>query len=55
MANGTSLVPPQAAIQAVDTVLRNAPAFRYVQVGRSLFHFGSTDLLNPVQLIQSNF
>jgi eukaryotic translation initiation factor 2C len=30
MASGTSLVTPQEAIQAVDIVLRNAPAFRQV-------------------------
>ncbi|XP_021934924.1 protein argonaute-2-like isoform X2 [Zootermopsis nevadensis] len=37
MKNGSSLVKPQEAIQAVDIVLRNAPAFRFVQVGRSFF------------------
>jgi hypothetical protein len=30
MASGTSLDTPQEAIQAVDIVLRNAPAFRQV-------------------------
>jgi eukaryotic translation initiation factor 2C len=38
MANGTSLDAPQKAIQAVDIVLRNASAFRFVQVGRSFFN-----------------
>jgi hypothetical protein len=31
MASGTSLDAPQEAIQAVDIVLRNAPAFRQVR------------------------
>ena len=30
MSSGTSLNPPQEAIQAIDIVLRNAPAFRWV-------------------------
>ncbi|KAJ9582418.1 hypothetical protein L9F63_003271, partial [Diploptera punctata] len=37
MRKGTSLSAPQEAIQAIDIVLHNAQAFRYVQVGRSFF------------------
>jgi eukaryotic translation initiation factor 2C len=37
MGGGTSLHPAQQAIQAVDIVLRNAPAFRFVPIGRSFF------------------
>lgn len=38
MRSGTSLVPPQTAIQALDVVLRSAPmAFGFVPVGRSFF------------------
>jgi eukaryotic translation initiation factor 2C len=37
MASGTSLVPPQEVIQAVDIILRNVSAFRFVQAGRSFF------------------
>lgn len=38
MRSGSSLVPPQTAIQALDVVLRSAPtAFGFVPVGRSFF------------------
>jgi eukaryotic translation initiation factor 2C len=37
MTNGTSLDPPQKAIQAVDIVLRNVSSFRFLQAGRSFF------------------
>ncbi|PNF21081.1 Protein argonaute-2 [Cryptotermes secundus] len=36
-ASGASLLPPQKAIQAVDIILRNVSAFRFVQAGRSFF------------------